>query len=95
MFDALEPSLPAGVPIAMRAVHGFGVMEGNIAAGLTEIARRYPALDLGSYPFRRDDRGGVAIVAKGTDVAALEAAIAEAGILIAAQDVPAVAGEPA
>jgi molybdenum cofactor synthesis domain-containing protein len=95
MFDALEPSLPAGEPIAMRAVHGFGVLEGNIAAGLTAIAARYPALDLGSYPFRRDDRGGVAIVAKGTDVAALEAAIGEATTLIAAQDVAAVPGEPA
>ena len=95
MFTALEPSLPRGVPIAMRAVHGIGVMEGSIAAGLSAIQDRYKALDLGSYPFRRESVGGVAIVAKGTDVAALEAAIAEATQLIAAQNVAPVQGEPA
>ncbi|OYV37453.1 MAG: competence/damage-inducible protein A, partial [Acidocella sp. 20-61-6] len=59
MFEALEPSLPRGVPIAMRAVHGLGLLEGAIAAGLSEIQQRYPQLDLGSYPFRRDDKSGV------------------------------------
>jgi molybdenum cofactor synthesis domain-containing protein len=95
MFLALEPSLPRGTPIQMRAVYGMGVMEGAIAAGLSAIQDSYPHLDLGSYPFRRETEGGVAIVAKGTDVAALEAAIAQATTLIAAQNVAPVQGEPA
>jgi molybdenum cofactor synthesis domain-containing protein len=95
MFDALEPGLPRGTPIAMRAVHGMGVMEGSIAAGLSAIQDRYPGVDLGSYPFRREGAGGVAIVAKGTELDALEAAIAEASDLIAAQQVIPVQGEPA
>jgi molybdenum cofactor synthesis domain-containing protein len=95
MFDALEPDLPRGTPIAMRAVHGMGVMEGAIAAGLSAIQDRYPGVDLGSYPFRREGAGGVAIVAKGTEVAALESAIAEATDLIAAQHVSPIQGEPA
>jgi molybdenum cofactor synthesis domain-containing protein len=95
MFLALEPSLPRGTPIQMRAVYGMGVMEGAIAAGLSAIQDSYPHLDLGSYPFRRETEGGVAIVAKGTDVAALEAAIAQATTLIAAQNVVPVQGEPA
>jgi len=94
MFVALEPSLPRGVPIAMRAVYGMGVLEGAIAAGLSAIQERFSDIDLGSYPFRRDGVGGVAIVAKGTDVAALEAAVEEARRLIEAQGVPAVLGEP-
>jgi len=94
MFTALEPSLPRGTPIAMRTVYGMGVMEGSIAAGLSAIQDRFPELDLGSYPFRRDSQGGVAIVAKGTDVPALEAAIAEAASLIAAQNTVPVQGEP-
>ena len=94
MFEALEPSLPRGVPIAMRAVYGMGVLEGAIAAGLSEIQARFAAIDLGSYPFRRDQTGGVAIVAKGTDVAALEEAVEQARALIEAQGVPAVLGEP-
>jgi molybdopterin-biosynthesis enzyme MoeA-like protein len=94
MFLALEPSLPRGERIEMRAVHGMGVLEGSIAAGLSAIQDRYAGVDLGSYPFRREGAGGVAIVAKGTDVVALEAAIAEATVLIEQQGVRAEQGEP-
>jgi len=95
MFLALEPSLPRGEPILMRAVYGMGVMEGAIAAGLSAIQDAAPDVDLGSYPFRRGTEGGVAIVAKGTDLAALERVIAQATALIAAQKVEPVQGEPA
>jgi molybdenum cofactor synthesis domain-containing protein len=94
MFDALEPTLPQGQPIAMRAVHGMGLLEGAIAAELTAIAQAYPTVDLGSYPFRREAQGGVAIVAKGVDVALLEQAIAEATRMIEAVGVTPVQGEP-
>ena len=94
MYDALEPSLPKGTPIAIRAVHGMGIMEGAIAAGLSAIQDKYPHVDLGSYPFRRDTAGGVAIVAKGTDLVSLEAAIAEATKLIASHGIDPVQGEP-
>jgi len=95
MYDALEPSLPAGTPIAMRTVYGMGLMEGAIAAGLSAIQDHFANVDLGSYPFRKDKTGGVAIVAKGTDPALLESAIAEASQLIAAQGIEPVQGEPA
>jgi molybdenum cofactor synthesis domain-containing protein len=94
MFTALEPSLPRGTPIQMRAVHGIGVLEGAIAARLEAIQKRYPALDLGSYPFRNDAGHGVALVAKGVDVAALEAAIDEATALILEVGAAPVQGEP-
>jgi molybdenum cofactor synthesis domain-containing protein len=94
MFAALEPSLPRGEAIEMRAVYGLGVMEGSIAAGLSAIQDRYPAADLGSYPFQKDAGGGVAIVAKGSDIAALEAAISEVTALIAGEGVTPVQGEP-
>jgi molybdenum cofactor synthesis domain-containing protein len=94
MYDALEPSLPQGTPIAMRTVYGLGVMEGSIAAGLSAIQDRFADVDLGSYPFRKDGTGGVAIVAKGTDPALLESAITEASQLIATQGIEPVQGEP-
>ncbi|MDD2876820.1 MAG: competence/damage-inducible protein A [Acidiphilium sp.] len=94
MFMALEPVLGRGLPISMRAVHGMGVKEGSIAAGLAAIQERFPMLDLGSYPFYRETGSGVAIVAKGTDEAALDAAIAEAEALIVGQGIVAVRGEP-
>lgn len=94
MFLALEPELPRGAPILMRTVYGIGVQEGAIAAGLETIQRYYPALDLGSYPFRHGEGWGVAIVAKGTDTAAILAAIEQASELIAAQGVAPIQGEP-
>ncbi len=95
MMLALEPELPRGVPIEMRTVYAMGVMEGSIAAALSEIQARFPAVDIGSYPFRREAGWGVAIVAKGTDVAELEEVIAQATDLLATQDTLPVQGEPA
>lgn len=95
MFGTLERKLGRGTPIAMRAVYGLRIKEGSIAAGLGAIQLRFPMLDLGSYPFYRESGGGVAIVAKGTDAAALDAAIAEAEALIAAEGITPVRGEPA
>jgi len=70
-------------------------MEGAIAEGLGGIQSRFPALDLGSYPFYRQTGGGVALVAKGTDPAALDACIAEVTALVQAQGADPVSGEPA
>ena len=95
MWAALEPALPHGAPVLMRAVHAAGLLEGAIAAGLTAIAAAHPALDIGSYPYERPDRRGVAIVAKGVDADAADAAIAEVTALIAALGHAPVAGEPA
>jgi hypothetical protein len=72
----------------------MGILEGAIAAGLSAIQDRFADVDLGSYPFRRDGAGGVAIVAKGTDPKLLESAIAEVSQLLAAQGFDPIQGEP-
>ena len=94
MFAALAPTLPGGTPVQSRAVHAAGLLEGSIAEGLGAIQGRYPALDLGSYPYYRLTGNGVALVAKGTDTAALEACVAEVAALIEAQGKAPVPGEP-
>ena len=81
-------------PVASRAVHAIGLPEGRIAEGLATIQARFPALAIGSYPYYRAGGNGVAIVAKGTDETALDAAIDEAVRLIATQGVAPVRGEP-
>ena len=68
--------------------------EGAIAEGLAAIQARYPALDIGSYPYYRAQGNGVAIVAKGTDIAAAEAAIAEVTALMRTLGGDPVPGEP-
>ena len=77
MFETLALSLKGGDPVVSRSVHATGIREGEIAEGLTSIQARYEGLDLGSYPYFRDGGPGVAIVAKGTDAKAAEAAIEE------------------
>ena len=94
MFETLAPRLQGGAPVASRAVHAIGLLEGDLAEGLQAIQGRYPALDLGSYPFYRATGGGVALVAKGTDAAALDACVAEVTALVAALGKEPVAGEP-
>ncbi len=94
MFEMLAPTLQGGTPIVSRSVHAANVREGDIAAGLTAIQERYPALDIGSYPYYRDAGPGVAIVAKGTDPAAAEAAIAEVTSLFRVLGASPLAGEP-
>jgi len=58
MFAALAPTLSGGAPVRMRAVHADGLLEGRIAAGLEAVQRRFPALDIGSYPYYGRGAGG-------------------------------------
>jgi molybdenum cofactor synthesis domain-containing protein len=85
MFDTLASRLAGGPPVQSRAVYAVGLLEGSIAEPLGGIQARFPHLEIGSYPFYRRDGSGVAIVAKGTDVAAAEAAIADVTALILAR----------
>jgi molybdenum cofactor synthesis domain-containing protein len=94
MFSTLAPTLQGGTPVQSRAVHAAGLLEGSIAEGLSAIQDRYPGLDLGSYPYYRLNGNGVALVAKGTDTAALDACIGEVAALIEAQGKTPIPGEP-
>ncbi len=95
MFEALAPTLAGGPPMASRTVHADGVMEGRIAEGLAAIQARWPVLDIGSYPYYRVGGGGVALVAKGTDEAAVAAAARDITVLLRAMGSQPKEGEPA
>jgi molybdenum cofactor synthesis domain-containing protein len=94
MWETLAPTLRGGTPVESRAVHAIGLAEGVLAAGLAAIQGRYPEIDLGSYPFYRGSGNGVALVAKGTDVGALERCIDEVATMIRGMDHVPVMGEP-
>jgi molybdenum cofactor synthesis domain-containing protein len=76
MFDSIKHSLAGGPPVVSRAVAAY-VREGDLAEPLAAIQNTFEDLDLGSYPFVRNGRLGVSIVARGTDTARVAAAIAE------------------
>jgi molybdenum cofactor synthesis domain-containing protein len=93
MFEWLAPNLQGGRKIEQRAVHSYGLPEGVIAEGLTAIQKKYPEIDLGSYPFYRPTGNGVTLVAKGTSGEEAETVIAEVTALIKALGRTPIAGE--
>lgn len=76
MFAAVEHELTGGDPILSQSVDIFR-REGDIAAPLDAIARRYPDVEIGSYPFAREGRFGASIVVRGTDADRITAAMTE------------------
>jgi molybdenum cofactor synthesis domain-containing protein len=76
MVASVLPGLTGGAPLlsdSLRVMSG----EGDIAARFGAIAARYPALSMGSYPFVRDGAQGTNLVVRGTDAAAIAAAMDE------------------
>jgi molybdenum cofactor synthesis domain-containing protein len=74
MFDSLAPALSGGPPIRQRSV-GCELAESLLAEPLGAIQAAHPEIDIGSYPWFRQGRAGVSLVARGTDTDALDAAI--------------------
>lgn len=75
MFDGVKHDLKGGRPVLSRSVAGY-LREGDLAEPLGTIQAAFPEVDLGSYPFVRENRIGVSIVARGVDQARVEAAAA-------------------
>ncbi|HEX5326508.1 MAG TPA: molybdopterin-binding protein [Acetobacteraceae bacterium] len=94
MFENVAPLLTAGPPIRAEAVHVSRLGEGLLAPGLGDIQTAYADVEIGSYPFYRASGNGVAIVAKGTNVARIKAAIEAASRLISSLGGTPVPGEP-
>ncbi len=83
MLASLDGKLKRGVVVRSRSVTAF-VSEGQIAQGLGAVQDRHPQVDVGSYPFQRQERFGTTLVMRGSDEAGLDAALAEVVVLIRA-----------
>ena len=77
MVAGLLPTLSGGAPLVsetLRVAKG----EGDIAAPLSAAQDAHPDLSFGSYPFQgADGRFGVNVVIRGTDAAAVRAALGD------------------
>jgi molybdenum cofactor synthesis domain-containing protein len=82
MFDVLVPSLHGGPPIVSRQISAF-TTESGIALALADVQRRHATVEIGSYPFLRDGRFGVSLVARGTDDAAVDDAVRDIADMLA------------
>lgn len=76
MVASVLPTLTGGAPLiskSMRIVRG----EGDIAGPLGEIARAFPDLSMGSYPFQKDGIYGAHVVIRGTDESVIDDAVGQ------------------
>jgi molybdenum cofactor synthesis domain-containing protein len=76
MLKSLLPTLNGAKPVRSRTVTAF-VTESQIAAPLTALQQRNADVDIGSYPFPRDDRYATSLVVRGTDETKLDLVAAE------------------
>ena len=76
MVASVLPTLTGGAPLQSRTLP-VNKGEGDIAGPLSDFAARNPALMVGSYPFIKDGAHGVNVVIRGSDPAALDAAMDE------------------
>ena len=72
MVGSLEGKLRRGESIQARSVTAY-LPESHIAKRLGDIQLQYRHLDLGSYPFSRNDRYGTTLVMRGSVEADLDA----------------------
>ena len=84
MLPSVIAALPGGTPIVSRTVTAW-IRESDIANELAAVQARFPTLDVGSYPFIREERFGTSLVVRGSDDAAVAAAAADIGAFLAAR----------
>ncbi len=71
MLASLEHKLESGPPVRSRTVTAY-LGESSIAAALARIQDEFPSVDIGSYPFFRNDRYGASLVMRGVEEAVLD-----------------------
>jgi molybdenum cofactor synthesis domain-containing protein len=71
MLASLEGKLRSGPIVRTRSVTAF-LGESQIAGALREIQEQFPGVDLGSYPFFKQERYGTSLVMRGTDEGLLD-----------------------
>jgi molybdenum cofactor synthesis domain-containing protein len=82
MLDATLPHLKGGATVLSASI-ATNLLEGTIAAGLTEIQNRYPDIDIGSYPTYETQQGyRTTLVLRSPDAARNETARSEIDALI-------------
>ncbi len=74
MVASVLPTLTGGAPMLSETLTVYRG-EGDIAGPFGELAKAYPSLSMGSYPFQRDGKYGANLVVRGQDAVLLEEAM--------------------
>ncbi|MBE7249506.1 MAG: competence/damage-inducible protein A, partial [Actinomycetospora chiangmaiensis] len=89
MLAFVAPRLQAGARVVSETLDAAGLPEGAYAAGLAAVAREHGTVSIGSYPSLRDGAFHNQVVVRGKDGAAVAAASAAVGALLAGLRAPA------
>lgn len=89
MLDNVVPRLVKGTPVTSVAIEAAGLPEGLYAAGLGEIAARFSALSIGSYPSYAPSGFTNQIIVRGRDAGMIETAAGEIRAMLARLGPPA------
>jgi len=81
MVDNLLPRLKGGATMLSRTV-SCALAEGTLAEGLEAVQNRYPAIEIGSYPYLRQKQYGVSLVLRGTAETLLDEATEAVAALV-------------
>ena len=73
MFKQVKPTLLGGEIPESATITAFA-REGDLATPLAKLQDHYPEVEMGSYPFLRDERFGAQLVFTATDLAKLKEA---------------------
>jgi molybdenum cofactor synthesis domain-containing protein len=93
MLSSLAGKLRSGPVVRSRSIRAY-LGESQIAQALGEIQTAHGTVDIGSYPFFRDDRYGTNLVIRGTDADEIEqAALAIMAAVTASGQTPEDLGE--
>ena len=76
MLGWLLPQLEGGAPVVSQSIRA-DMIESQIAGPLGEVARAYPNLSIGSYPFNENGQHGANLVVRGSDAAEVDQAISD------------------
>lgn len=74
MLASVLSRIASGAPLLSQMID-VGRGEGEIATPLGELARKFPDLSFGSYPYLRNGAHGTQIVVRGSDAGQLDAAM--------------------
>jgi molybdenum cofactor synthesis domain-containing protein len=70
MFDGIKHQLTGGDIVQSEQLSVY-LPEGKIAKGFSDLQEKYPAVEMGSYPFIRHERLGTSLVLRSTNTTLL------------------------
>ena len=76
IFKEAKKHLKKGKPIISKSIELF-ISEGAIAKDFASLQSKYPSIEMGSYPFRREERWGTSLVLRGDDPELIDIAMKE------------------